>query len=370
MKRSGVLKTLMLREWRHLTAVPMWIFNSLFGLLLALIGGVLLLINKNAVLAFMAQEFAPQLGVDLPLGAMLSMVLSWLVSMSCLTGCTISLEGRTLWQLKSLPVSGRDVFAAKVLLNLLLCAPVSLAVGVLAGVAVGVSGALDWLWLLLTPCAYLVLIVLVGLLGNIRWHRYDWTNETVVIKQSLGAMLPVLVSTATLPVVHFLAVAEDANALMALITRRWRRSICSSPRCCAKKAGRGTPACKEFVVKNAITVERAYFGAGIRVHRGASPRNRTLRCPAPHAGGIYRRGRAALPVVCIVRVHHSQAHVLAGKAPRFLCELLAVFVHRLFFQRDHAFGLWRPAGGNLLYEPRWHSGFHLHAHADGDHDFV
>ena len=85
--------------------------------------------------------------------------------MSCLTGCTISLEGRTLWQLKSLPVSGRDVFAAKVLLNLLLCAPVSLAVGVLAGVAVGVSGALDWLWLLLTPCAYLVLIVLVGLLG-------------------------------------------------------------------------------------------------------------------------------------------------------------------------------------------------------------
>ena len=219
MKRSGVLKTLMLREWRHLTAVPMWIFNSLFGLLLALIGGVLLLINKNAVLAFMAQEFAPQLGVDLPLGAMLSMVLSWLVSMSCLTGCTISLEGRTLWQLKSLPVSGRDVFAAKVLLNLLLCAPVSLAVGVLAGVAVGVSGALDWLWLLLTPCAYLVLIVLVGLLGNIRWHRYDWTNETVVIKQSLGAMLPVLVSMlTTLPVVYFLAVAEDANALMGAIT--------------------------------------------------------------------------------------------------------------------------------------------------------
>ena len=195
MKRSGVLKTLMLREWRHLTAVPMWIFNSLFGLLLALIGGVLLLINKNAVLAFMAQEFAPQLGVDLPLGAMLSMVLSWLVSMSCLTGCTISLEGRTLWQLKSL------------------------AVGVLAGVAVGVSGALDWLWLLLTPCAYLVLIVLVGLLGNIRWHRYDWTNETVVIKQSLGAMLPVLVSMlTTLPVVYFLAVAEDANALMGAIT--------------------------------------------------------------------------------------------------------------------------------------------------------
>ena len=219
MKRSGVLKTLMLREWRHLTAVPMWIFNSLFGLLLALIGGVLLLINKNAVLAFMAQEFAPQLGVDLPLGAMLSMVLSWLVSMSCLTGCTISLEGRTLWQLKSLPVSGRDVFAAKVLLNILLCAPVSLAVGVLAGVAVGVSGALDWLWLLLTPCAYLVLIVLVGLLGNIRWHRYDWTNETVVIKQSLGAMLPVLVSMlTTLPVVYFLAVAEDANALMGAIT--------------------------------------------------------------------------------------------------------------------------------------------------------
>ena len=61
--------------------------------------------------------------------------------------------------------------------------------------------------------------VLVGLLGNIRWHRYDWTNETVVIKQSLGAMLPVLVSMlTTLPVVYFLAVAEDANALMGAIT--------------------------------------------------------------------------------------------------------------------------------------------------------
>lgn len=61
--------------------------------------------------------------------------------------------------------------------------------------------------------------MLVGLLGNIRWHRYDWTNETVVIKQSLGAMLPVLVSMlTTLPVVYFLAVAEDANALMGAIT--------------------------------------------------------------------------------------------------------------------------------------------------------
>ena len=32
----------------------------------------------------------------------------------------------------------------------------------------------------------------VGLWGNLRFHRFDWSNETAVVKQSLGALIPVL----------------------------------------------------------------------------------------------------------------------------------------------------------------------------------
>ena len=45
--------------------------------------------------------------------------------------------------------------------------------------------------LLALPLAVAVFSAQFGLLCNLKWHRFDWTNEATVIKQSLAAALPI-----------------------------------------------------------------------------------------------------------------------------------------------------------------------------------
>jgi len=182
---------------------------------LALAGVVVLLVNRESVYGMLYEILPVQ---NLPIGEVLALVLAWLASMSCLTGCSISLEGRTMWQLKSLPVRGLDVFHAKLGLNLMTVLPVTLLAGAGAAFALRLS-APGWLWLELVPALYTFLIVQTGLLVNVKWHRFDWTNETTIVKQSAGTMIPVLLSMfTTFPLIYFVAVAENPAAFMAVLS--------------------------------------------------------------------------------------------------------------------------------------------------------
>ena len=112
--------------------------------------------------------------------------------MTCTTGSSISLEGKSLWILKSIPASVREIFTAKIMINLLLILVPSLlslvGFGIafrfpplyyLCGVAMIIAGAL--------------FISMLGLLINLRFPKLEYDREAVVIKQSLSAFLSMMV---------------------------------------------------------------------------------------------------------------------------------------------------------------------------------
>jgi ABC-2 type transport system permease protein len=133
---------------------------------------------------------------ELPsLSVLVPFIFGWMVSMGVTTSSAISMEGKSLWIIKSLPVSARDWLAAKIKVTLLLAIPSILIASTL--VVIGLKpGIVDAIWMYLVPLAYTFAFSVFGLWLNIRMPRLDWQSEAEAIKQGGATMVCVFVGMA------------------------------------------------------------------------------------------------------------------------------------------------------------------------------
>ncbi|MDD2363166.1 MAG: hypothetical protein PHH84_09545 [Oscillospiraceae bacterium] len=187
LKVSSVIKSLYKRELRRYFSSTIYVFNTAFGMVMAVIMGVALLFFKPAQLEVILElpGFADVIGTLAP------MVLAMLVTMSCTTSSSISIDGKSFWILKSLPVKAETVFLSKIMVNLTVTLPLSLISSVLLAIALKMD-AVQFVFMLLTPAAFAVLSAEVGLFLNLMYPNFAWTNETAVVKQSIPTLISVL----------------------------------------------------------------------------------------------------------------------------------------------------------------------------------
>ena len=177
-------RALLRKEARRYFASSVYVVNTIFGLVMMAGGTAALLIFRAKALDFLASaEF-----FRLILAPLLAMAYSWMASTVYITAASISLEGRSLWILKANPVETRDIFAAKIQLNLLVAAPVTLLCSAVGAFALRLPLA-DALCVMLLPLLTTLLISVGGLYINLLFPKLDWTEEGAVVKQSMSAML-------------------------------------------------------------------------------------------------------------------------------------------------------------------------------------
>ena len=111
--------------------------------------------------------------------------------MTAISASSISLEGNTLWILKTLPISTKQLLHSKVLFHWLVCAPFMLLGSVLLGIGFG-ADAVQVLLLTVLCLVYSWVSAQLGLLVNLRWPKLDAVNPTVVVKQSAAVALSML----------------------------------------------------------------------------------------------------------------------------------------------------------------------------------
>lgn len=187
LRASAMLPALYRRELRRYLTSAVYVTNTAIGMVLALIMcGALLFVSPDQL-----GEAAKIPGLAQMLGTLMPMALAMMVSMSCTTSSSVSMEGRNLWIIQSLPVPAKAVFDAKLLVNLTVTLPAALVCGVLLVLAVPLS-AVGAAMAFLTPWAFAGLSALGGLYLNLYFPKFDWPNETVVVKQSVPTMLTAL----------------------------------------------------------------------------------------------------------------------------------------------------------------------------------
>ena len=186
---STATSALFKRELKRYFSSSLYVVNTAFGYVMMIIAGIALLVKAGDVLKFLEMPELPSLSALVPF------IFGWMVSMGSTTSSAISMEGKSLWIIKSLPVSARDWLAAKVKVTLLLSIPSILITATL--VVIGLKpGIVDALWMYLVPLAYTFAFSVFGLWLNIRMPRLDWQSEAEAIKQGGATIVSVFVGMA------------------------------------------------------------------------------------------------------------------------------------------------------------------------------
>ncbi|MBE6927495.1 MAG: hypothetical protein E7467_03245 [Ruminococcaceae bacterium] len=175
----SILRTLYKRELARFLSCPVYLLNCGLGMILMVAVAVYLAIQGNKLLVYL--PLLPLTEAELAFAA--ALLLCTFGAMCCLTAASISLEGKTLWLLRSAPIDARKILLSKLLFHLSLTAPVLLAVSIVVSIVLRASAG-SWVILLLIPQVGNFLCATLGLASNLRFPKFDWTNEAVPVKQS------------------------------------------------------------------------------------------------------------------------------------------------------------------------------------------
>jgi len=107
-----------------------------------------------------------------------------------MTSASVSLEGKNIWLVQSLPVSPWQVLLAKLKLHLLLT--IIPALILTACVELVIQPSLGMALLLpLIVMAFILFMALLGLVVDLKSPNLNWTNESAVVKQSMAVMIAI-----------------------------------------------------------------------------------------------------------------------------------------------------------------------------------
>ena len=184
-RKRGTDAALLGREFSHFTSSPNYMLNCGLGTFLMPLCAIVVLWKGSGIFALLDAMFAETAGSA---SLLLCVVLCGLASMNFMTAPSISLEGKSLWLLQSLPVEPWRIFRAKIRMQLLLTGlPVLLCIVCIA--AVYPLHLSQLLMIFLFAASYVWLMALTGLLLGIKMPVLTWTNEIMPIKQGAPVMI-------------------------------------------------------------------------------------------------------------------------------------------------------------------------------------
>lgn len=192
-KERKPIISIIIKDIKSYFNMPVYLINTIISLILY--------IGMAVAVAIMGEEMVFSFLKVLPpifsnhIDCLIIMIFSVLMSGFVITSCSISLEGKYFWILKSSPFEFKDIIGGKILAN----------------VIIGVIGTLIALPFFATFIElkylifYLIIPVLVNIMGstlgiiiNLNFPKMDWQHEEAVIKRSisvvLGLLLPMLIT--------------------------------------------------------------------------------------------------------------------------------------------------------------------------------
>ena len=190
-KKNSSIMALTKKELKRYFSSPVYMFNTIFGLLLIFVITVFLCIKGDSVLdMFLNSEGIGDIDISMPIIYYVLVLFS--CAMTSITSSSISLEGRTINITKSLPVSERDILKSKIVYCYFIELPFILVSEFIFFIVFKVS-FVDILLILGIGFVMVTLSSIVGLLVNLKYPKMNASSDTEVVKQSISSMISVFI---------------------------------------------------------------------------------------------------------------------------------------------------------------------------------
>ncbi|MCR5292416.1 MAG: hypothetical protein K6E28_05970 [Eubacterium sp.] len=187
LKKESVMKALVKKEASRYFSSGIYVSNTIVGPVMAVIFAVALgFVDIDKVI-----RSAGQLPIDMKFENAIPYILALVFCVMTLTASSVSIEGKNWWIVRTMPLSAKDILGAKILFNLIFVSPFYALMEIILLFTVN-AGPLERIWLIVVPGLAILYSVLLGMVCNLKFPKFNWENETEVVKQGAAAGLSML----------------------------------------------------------------------------------------------------------------------------------------------------------------------------------
>ena len=185
-REGSAAGAIIFKEWRHFVGSPVYLTNLGLGVIMAAALAVAGVIFRSKLLELLEEYSAAGLDMTGYFPLIICALLSFLVSTMFISAPSVSLEGKNLWILKSMPIGSKQIIQAKLGFHCLLTTPVTTLSGLVLAITYG-CGPADVLLCAMVPGLLTVLCGMLGMLFGLKWARLDWISEAYPVKQGMAS---------------------------------------------------------------------------------------------------------------------------------------------------------------------------------------
>ena len=188
-RAASPLRSLYRKERMRYLSSTIYLMNTSVGWLMLLMAtAALCLVEVKPYLSLLS--VVP--GVGGQVLWLLPLVPAVLGGMACPTACSISMEGRQIELMRALPVRMGHWLGAKLLLHLTLAVPCIALCALVTALRLGLSAGQAAL-MAAYPLSASLMVGMSGLALNLRFPRFDWTQDVQAVKQGMSVLLTMLI---------------------------------------------------------------------------------------------------------------------------------------------------------------------------------
>lgn len=214
-KERKPIISLMFKEIRNYFNIPVYLMNTIIPLVLFIgMAVAVAVLGEDLVFSFVSalpENFANNFD------CLIIMVFSALIGGFVTTSCSLSLEGKNFWIIKSSPFEFKEIIGSKIMANVLIG-----LVGILIAFPF-FAMFVDFQYLiffLIIPILINIMGSILGMILNLNFPKMDWEHEDAVVKRSMasmvGLLLPMII--AIIPYIFYLT---SLNFILTLFEFLW-----------------------------------------------------------------------------------------------------------------------------------------------------
>ena len=194
-KRNSSIISLIKKELNTFFKTPVFIVNAGFSLVLFIIISIVLCIKFNDFLPLLTDPNGFNISKETimnNLSLLVLVLISFTAFTTSITNSVISLEGRNINILKSLPIKTKNILLSKVYSALVLTTPVLILGDIILFIKFKINPIESILLLVLSILIPLV-SHFIGLITNLKYPKLEWENTAEVVKQSTSSFMAVMI---------------------------------------------------------------------------------------------------------------------------------------------------------------------------------
>lgn len=191
--KSNIQSILLAKEFKRFFSLPIYLMNCGLGSAFVIVAAIAVVIKRNDIssLIMVLDAINPNLVNYIPLGIVV--IICMIQAINNIATPSISLEGKNLWILKSLPINTIDILNAKKQLQFIF----NVVPAILSAIVISIVLKLEYS-LIIYICVCIMLIIemnaCIGSIFSLVNPNFNWTSETQPIKQAMNILYAMVVN--------------------------------------------------------------------------------------------------------------------------------------------------------------------------------